>query len=118
MFISFITGRRAPRASAAERFAVATQLQLTWWRFKRHRLAMVSGVVILLFYLIALSADFLATTDPHATDARTSYIGPQPIHLFESDGSLRPYVNGLKGVRDPKTFKLVYTVDPSRHVYL
>jgi len=118
MFISFITRRRAPRTDAAERFAVATQLQLTWWRFKRHRLAMVSGVVVILFYLVALSADFLATTDPHATDARTSYIGPQPIHLFEADGSFHPYVNGLKGVRDPKTFKLVYTVDPSRHVYL
>ncbi len=118
MFISFIIGRRAPRASAADRFAVATQLQLTWWRFKRHRLAMVSGVVVILFYLVALSADFLATTDPHATDARTSYIAPQPIHLFEAGVGFHPYVNGLKGVRDPKTFKLVYTVDPNRHVYL
>jgi peptide/nickel transport system permease protein len=110
--------RRKPALSQAERFAQATQLQLTWWRFKRHRLAMISLVVVVLFYLVALGADFLATTDPHATDARTSYIAPQPIHLFEDDGSLRPYVNGIKGVRDPKTFKLVYTVDPGRHVHL
>src|SRR5476649_323520 len=97
---------------------MATQLQITWWRFKRHRLAMVSGVVVALFYLLAIGADFLATTDPHATDARTSYIAPQPIHLFEDDGSFRPYVSGLKGVRDPKTFKLIYTVDPNRHVHV
>ncbi|MCW3476773.1 ABC transporter permease [Limobrevibacterium gyesilva] len=114
----FITGRRAPQLSKAERFAVATQLQLTWWRFRRHKLAMISGVVVLLFYGLAIAADFLATTDPHATDARTSYIAPQPIHFFDEDGAFRPYVNGLKGVRDPKTFKLIYTIDPNRRTYL
>ncbi len=109
--------RRRPRRTSAERYAVATQLQLTWWRFKRHKLAMISLVVVALFYGMALAADFLATTDPQATDARTSYIAPQPIHFFE-DGTWHPYINGLKGVRDPKTFKLIYTVDPSRRVYL
>jgi peptide/nickel transport system permease protein len=105
------------RAQDSQRFAVASQLQLTWWRFRRHKLAMVSLVVVALFYLLALGADFLATTDPHATDARTSYIAPQPIHWFD-DGVFRPHVYGLKGVRDMKTFKVVYTVDPSRKVYI
>ena len=110
--------RRRRDVSAAERYATATQLQLTWWRFRRHRLAMVSLVVLILAYSVALMADFLATTDPHATDARTSYIAPQPIHWFDADGSFRPYVYGLKGVRDIRTFKLIYTVDTSRKVYL
>ncbi|MCX7382746.1 MAG: ABC transporter permease [Alphaproteobacteria bacterium] len=113
--LGFLLGRR-PALSQAERFAVATQLQLTWWRFKRHKVAMVSLVVVALFYLVAIGADFLATTDPHATDSRTSYIAPQPIQFFEADGSFSPHVYGLKGVRDPRTFKLIYTVDPSRHV--
>jgi peptide/nickel transport system permease protein len=110
--------RRRRDVSAAERYATATQLQLTWWRFRRHRLAMVSLVVLILAYSVALMADFLATTDPHATDARTSYIAPQPIHWFDADGSFRPYVYGLKGVRDIRTFKLIYTLDTSRKVYL
>ncbi len=100
---------------AAERYATATQRQLIWWRFRRHKLAMFSLVVVLLFYLLATLADFLATTDPHATDARTSYIAPQGIHLF-ADGALRPHVYGLKGVRDPRTFRIAYTPDPSRRV--
>jgi peptide/nickel transport system permease protein len=116
--IGRLLGRPKPRLSQAERYAVATQFQLTWWRFRRHRLAMVSGVVLALFYASAFLADFLATTDPHATDARTSYIAPQPIHLFDQDGAFRPYVNGLKGVRDMKTFKIVYTIDPNRRVYV
>jgi peptide/nickel transport system permease protein len=101
-------------ASVAEdRFAQATQLQLTWWRFRRHRLAVVSLVVVALFYLVALLADFIAVADPHATDARRSFIPPQGIAWFD-DGALWPHVSGLKGVRDPKTFKLVYTPDPAR----
>lgn len=100
---------------AAERYATATQRQLIWWRFRRHKLAMASLVIVLLFYLVAAFADFLATTDPHATDARTSYIAPQGIYLFD-DGAFRPHVYGLKGLRDPRTFRIVYTVDPSRKV--
>ena len=58
-------------------------------------------------------ADFLAVADPHATDARRSFIPPQAIALFDN-GAFSPHVSGLKGVRDPKTFKLVYTPDPAR----
>ena len=101
----------------SEKYAVATQFQLTWWRFRRHKLAMISLVLLLLCYLLAVFADFLATTDPHATDARTSYIAPQSIHLFDDNG-FNPHVYGIKGVRDMKTFKLIYTLDPSRRVYI
>lgn len=96
-----------------DRLAQATQLQLTWWRFRRHKLAVVSLVIVALFYLGAVFADFLAVVDPHATDARRSFIPPQMISLFDN-GVFAPHVSGLKGVRDPKTFKLVYTPDPAR----
>jgi peptide/nickel transport system permease protein len=96
-----------------ERLAHASQLQLTWWRFRRHKLAVVSLFVVLLFYMIAVFADFLAVADPHATDARRSFIPPQGIVLFDN-GSFSPHVSGLKGMRDPRTFKLVYTPDPAR----
>jgi peptide/nickel transport system permease protein len=98
----------------ADRYATATQRQLIWWRFRQHKLAMASLVVVILFYVVAALGDFLATQDPHATDARTSYIAPQAIHLW--DDGFRPHVYGLKGVRDPKTFRIVYTPDPSRKV--
>jgi peptide/nickel transport system permease protein len=116
MRFPFMRRRRA--ASAAERYATATQLQLTWWRFRRHRLAMISLVVLVLAYGMAIMADFLTTTDPHDTNAATSYIAPQAIHWHDDDGSFRPYIYGLKGVRDLRTFKLNYTVDTSRKVYL
>ena len=61
-----IVGRllgRAPQADGAnkeDRIAVATQRQLIWWRFKKHKLAVVSLFVVALFYLVAIFADFLA----------------------------------------------------------
>ena len=101
-----------PEIGAADRIAQATQLQLTWWRFRRHKLAVVSLGVVLLFYAIAIFADFLAVSDPQATDARRSYIPPQAIHFFDSDASPLS-VPALKGVRDMRTFKLIYTPDPA-----
>src|SRR5690606_13339571 len=104
--------------AAEEKVAVATQLQLTWWRFARHKVAVASCVLVALFYLIALLADSLATSDPHATNAARSYIPPQTIHWFDQDGSFRPHVFALKGQRDPKTFRLVYAPDPEDKRYL
>src|SRR3954451_5570443 len=99
--------------AASERYAQATQLQLTWWRFRKHKLAAASLAVIILFYFVAILADALAISDPHATDARRSFIPPQGIHLFDDSG-FNPHVYGLKGVRDPRTFKLNYAPDPAR----
>ncbi len=118
--LAWLTPWRAPASapSAEERIAFATQFQLTWWRFRKHRLAVWSGIVVIVFYLLAVLADFIAYTDPHATDSRRSYIPPQAIHLLDDDGSFRPWVHGLKGKRDLKTFKIVYTVDPDSKLYL
>ena len=95
-------GRKSPESGAVgeDRIAVATQSQLIWWRFKKHKLAVVSLFIVALFYLLALFADFLAYTDPESSDARRGYISPQSISWFDSDGAFRPYVHGLKGVRN------------------
>jgi len=104
--------------AAEEKVAAATQLQLTWWRFRRHRLALASGVVVILFYLVVVFADFLAISPPHSTNAARSFIPPQKIHLFDSDGGFKPHVYALKGQRDLRTFKLIYAPDPSDKRYL
>ncbi len=104
----------APLVTAAEtRIAVATQRQLIWWRFRRHKLAVASAIVVLAFYVLAAFADFVAYAPPFDTQAARSYIPPQPIHWFDADGHFRPHVYALKGKRDLRTFKLSYAPDPS-----
>jgi len=68
----------------------------------------VSAVVVILFYLVAAFADFLAVADPHDTDSRRSYAPPQAIHIFDEDGSFRPHVVVLRARRDMRTFRMVY----------
>jgi peptide/nickel transport system permease protein len=102
---------------AEERVAVATQAQLMWRRFRKHRLAMVGAIAVILFYLVVLFADFLAYVDPEAADAQRGLIAPQGIQWFH-DGQFKPHVFALVGKRDPQTFKRVYAVDPSQIVPL
>lgn len=97
-------------ALAEDRISVASQRQLIWWRFRKHRLAMLSGVVILLFYLAAVGADFLATVDPEHSDAILNLMPPQPIKFF-ANGEWQPHVCAITGQRDMMTFKKVYKAD-------
>jgi peptide/nickel transport system permease protein len=100
------------RSVTEARVFVASQWQLMWWRFRKHKLALLSAVVVLGFYAVVLGADFLAYADPNASEAQRSLMPPQRLYLFD-DGRFAPYVHGFKGERDPATFKRVYRPDPS-----
>ena len=104
-----------PATVAEERISVATQWQLMWWRFRKHKLAMVGSLVVLLFYGVVLFADFLAYAAPTASEAQRSLLPPQRIHFLDN-GRLRPYVYGFSGRRDPATLKRVYTPDPAKKI--
>jgi peptide/nickel transport system permease protein len=106
---------RAVGSVAEQRIAVATQWQLMWWRFRRHKLAIGGTLVLIAFYVVALFADFFAYADPQESDAQRSLIAPSTIHWFD-EGSFRPYVYALKGTRDPMTFKRVYKPDPNTKI--
>lgn len=102
-------------SKAAERVLVASQWQLMWWRFRKHKLAMVGTVVVLLFYVIVIFADFLAYSNPNSSEAFRSLLPPQPIHLFDN-GQFSLHVKGLVGSRDPATFKRIYVPDPDSKI--
>jgi peptide/nickel transport system permease protein len=100
---------------ADERIFVASQWQLMWWRFRKHKLAMASGIIIIGFYLAALGADFLAYADPNSSDAQRSLMPPQPLYFFDG-WRVSPHVYAVKGRRDPVTFKRVYQADPHQKI--
>jgi peptide/nickel transport system permease protein len=104
-------------AAAEDRVAVASQFQLMWWRFRRHRLAMIGGIVVLLFYMVVVFADFLAYTSPHASEAERSLMPPQRVYLFDN-GSFSPHVYGLDSRRNPQTFQREYFANPDDKIQL
>ncbi len=96
-----------------EAFDIAPNWKLVWWRFKKHRLALVSAFVLLGIILIALFPDFFSIQDPNKSSARESFMPPQGISFFH-DGSLQVHVKPLKGKRNKTTLKMEWGVDEKR----
>ncbi|WP_057465246.1 ABC transporter permease [Pseudovibrio sp. POLY-S9] len=93
----------------------AKPLTLMWWRFKKHKLALWSLGVIILLYLVAAFAGFLAPYDPFKHNRLHPFVPPQSIHLFSEDGTFQgPFVYGLKRQRDPETARLSFEEDTSK----
>jgi len=86
-----------------------------WWRFRKHRLAVGATIVLVLFYLVAIFADFFAYVDPQESDAQRSLMAPQSIHWFDG-GAFKPHVYALKGTRDPVTFRRIYIPDTTAKI--
>ena len=117
----------APPAAAppAERqeaaIFVASQWKLVWWRFRRHRVAMVSGMVVILLYTVALFPEFLAPFSSQTYDSQLVFAPPHKLHLLERTEQglvFRPYVNAHKYQFDAVTLKRTYTVDETKKIPL
>jgi len=89
----------------AEAVYVAPNWKLVWWRFKRHRLALASGFVVIFIATIALFPGFYSTLLPHESDALRSFVPPQWLRFFGPDGAFL-YVYDVEGRRNPKTLMM------------
>src|SRR5262245_35602082 len=70
-------------SSAEDRVSVASNWTLVWWRFRKHRLALISVGALVALYAVVLCPDVFSTYDPEATDARLAFIPIQRVHLFD-----------------------------------
>jgi peptide/nickel transport system permease protein len=96
-----------------ERIAVATPGQLMWWKFRKHKMAVISGIFLILLYLVAIFCEFVAPYLPEDTFIRYKLAPPTKIHLFDSQGNLRaPFVYQIIRDRDPETLQNLYTENP------
>ncbi|MBX3083877.1 MAG: ABC transporter permease [Anaerolineae bacterium] len=92
---------------------VASQWKLMWWKFRKHRLAVIGGIVVIIYYFVAIFADFFAPVGPGTYIAEYAFAPPQSIN-FVRDGRFDPYVNGYTFERDPVSFKKVWTLDETK----
>lgn len=99
--------------------APLSQRELIWRRFRRHKLANISLVILILLYVITILAPFVAPSDPHRRFTNSVYAPPQRIRFRSDDGfSLRPFVCDYKMTLDPETWQRMYKEDPSKKRYL
>ncbi|NLF15568.1 MAG: ABC transporter permease [Anaerolineaceae bacterium] len=106
----------AAAEASEEKVLTASQWQLMWWKFRRHKMAMAGGLFVALMYFIAVFCEFLA---PYPLDMRDSThvtAPPQLLRWIDSEGKihLRPFVYGLKEHIDPYTWRRTFTTDPAQ----
>ena len=97
-----------------ERYYMAPQWQLIWWKFKRHKLALISGWVLLLLYLSVFISEFLAPYDLHHRHTNFIYAPPQSVHLFHEGELIGPFVYGFSYKLNMENLRREYTPDPNK----
>lgn len=97
-----------------EKVYVASSLQLTWWKFRKHRLAVFCSVIVILFYSVAAFCEFVAPYDPNAKFAKYKLSPPSTIHLRDVNGNWHmPFVNKTTRTLDMVTARGIFTEDPA-----
>ena len=101
----------AAGVDANERYFVASQWQLVWWKFRKHKMALVAGAVLAVMYFIAAFCEFLSPYLPGTRFPDYLYAPPQRVRLLASGAGFGPHVLGLERGRDPETFRRTFTID-------
>lgn len=92
-----------------ESYYIASQGQLIWRKFKKHKLALIGAMILSVLYVLAIFCEFFAPQDAQRRDASFAYCPPQMIRFFAADGfHLRPFVYGLDRVVNPETWATIY----------
>lgn len=98
-------------ASGSSTLDEASQLKLMWWRFRRHKLALFSGIALLIMYFMIVIVEFLAPYKVHTRNMDHIFAPPQSVHLFHDGQFVGPFVYGQKMTLDMTTLRRVYSDD-------
>jgi peptide/nickel transport system permease protein len=97
-----------------ERFYMAPEWRMVWWKLRRHRIAVLSGAILLTMYLSILFCEFLA---PYGLDERNTdfiYAPPQRVRIFDKGQFVAPFVYGYDYRLDMNNLERVYTPNPEK----
>ena len=90
-------------------YEVASQYKLMWWKFKKHKAAMIAVPVLIIMYLICMCCEFFAPALPLERYKDYKDTAPTRIHLWDDEGNfVGPFVYGLERYTDPYTFRKSY----------
>jgi len=93
---------------AQEKYYMASQWMLMWWKLKRHRLAVIFGIILALNYVSVLFSEVIAPYDLHTRNTDFIYSPPQSVHLFHDGEFIGPFVYGRDYQLDMEILKRNY----------
>ena len=95
-----------------------SQGRIVWEQFIKHRVALVGGTVLIVMYLMAGLAGFLAPygINEYRRNPVGAFVPPTQVHWIDPEtGRLsRPFIYDVTADRDPVTRQRVYVEDTSR----
>ena len=102
-----------------ERYYLASQWQLMWRKLKKHKLALLGGIILIVFYISGLFCEIISPYEIYNKNTDYIYCPPQKIHFFDGNRfHLRPFVYGLKREIDMTMLKRIYTEDKSQKYFI
>ena len=97
---------------------LASQRKLMWWKFKKHKVAVASGIFLLFMYFITVFAEFFA---PYALDSRNAkyiYAPPHSIHFYHKGEYVGPFVYDYDREMDFTIPRRIYVPNEDRIIKL
>ena len=110
----FNPGKPAAMSAELERYYTASAFTMMWWRFRRHRIAVFSGCVLLAAYISILFVEVIAPYGLEKRNTNFIYAPPQAIHLIHDGSLIGPFVYPMKYRLDMETLKREYTPDTTK----
>lgn len=101
-----------------EKIYFASQLTLMWWKFRQHKVAVWSGVFLLILYGSIFISEFLSPWNYQTRHSQHIYMPPQGVHLFHEGEFIGPFVYDVKRKLNLETMQREYTVDETKPLKL
>jgi peptide/nickel transport system permease protein len=92
----------------------ASQWQLMWWQFKKHRAALIAIAVLGLMYFLAIFAGFFSVYPTNQRFPGYENAPPTLIRFYSQEAGLqRPFIYELARTVDQETFRVKFVPDKS-----
>ena len=104
------------RINAEEKLYLASQWQLMWRKFIKHKLALAGAFILIILYAMAVFCEFVSPYDMGKRYSKYMNCPPQRVHFIDEKGNfhLRPFVYGIESKVDLETWARLYMVDKSK----
>ena len=100
-------------------FVSRSQGQMIWRAFRRHRVGNIGTVIILIFIVLAIFAQFIGPYHYSHQFRKYPFSPPSTVHFRAEDGSLsRPYVYKTVRTIDKTTYQVTFAEDTSTKYYV
>ena len=109
----FEPGATEPGGAESDGFFRASAWRLTWWKFKRHKVALAAAWVLIAFYLMIPFVEVIAPYNQTKRKSDFIYAPPQPVHLFHEGRFVGPFVYPYRFTFNLESFRRDYVVDAS-----